>query len=305
MDDFPLINCDFPRDRFKIFSYTKFPTSDIFFEHLKKYNKVLLLSLAAKDNNVWANLVKTKDIGNRLYCINHEVDCFPENSELDKFFKDRTFVLRDGIQFEGKVLPYISPVYFGEYENLVKSKNDVVTFVCIKRKTQLKSKIYEDLFQAFTKLKANGYDNFKLVFTGSMGEDANLYHLDAIKENMEFLGRVPYDQLYALFQKADFMLFNIDLTCEEYMKYLKKGITGAYLNALGFALPAVVEENIAREYDLKDCSIAYSDNLYQAIEKAVLMNNSDYLQLRQNLQTKKVFLMQQSLLNIKKMFKQK
>ena len=94
-------------------------------------------------------------------------------------------------------------------------------------------------------------------------------------------------------------MYNTDNTVNEYSKYLKLGITGSYLLNIAFAKPALVYEELAKAYELTDCSITYTDNLYSAMKKAIEFPQSEYDAMQEKLAETNIELQQQSRENLK------
>lgn len=302
-----LVNCNFPEDKIKIFSFNKFPTCDKFFEYLLRYKYILLATLLCKTNVYYANLIKNNYVlkykKDNLFCINHDVEADPENKTIEDFFSDKTFVLRDKITSGNKIYPFISPVYFGEYKNLIKHKStDKIKFLCVGGNSEKRN--FEELFTAIKKLINEKNYNFEIIFIGTIQDAIKELLTPELLPYIKITGRLTFNELFKYNCEADFLVFNVDKDTSAYDKYAKRGITGAYTTSLGFRLPGLIDQDLAQVYDFDDnMAICYDKGeLYTAFQKALELPDNQYIFMQENLKNYSDNLQISSLNNMKGYF---
>lgn len=306
-----LVSCNFPNDRLKIFSFSKFPIHEPFFENLCRYKYIFLATLLCHASSFYAEELKKNYLikfqKKNLYCINHETNYNDTTINTEKYLINNTFTLRRGINKvtgEG-FYPFISPIYFGEFENLIKpAKNKQIVFLNVSGNYLNNMRNYKSLFEAVGKLLDNGYKNFKIIFIGERNEDILTQISHRMLPYVEFTGRVNFKELYRYSIQSDYILFNVDKSTINYDKYLNRGITGSYSLSLGFLRPGIIDFNLAQSYGLNNgCSICYGDNgLFNAIKTALEITDKEYKNFQSNLLDLSKNLQKESLKNIKEIF---
>ena len=308
IEENPFVNCHFDKNKLKVFSFKKAPTSPEFFTLLSKYKYVLLLSFFfyCSKNEYYIEYLKKNYINHdytNLFVINHEVDYYPESNAIETFFADKTFVLRDGIKKDDRnaPFPFISPIYFGEYTNLIKKKSNTVKFLCIGGNYRKNLRNYENLSSAIKQLNQNNITNFEIYFIGAPDKIFKEY---AEKEliNVHFTGRIDFATLYKYHIESDFIIFNIDKNTCEYERYLHKKISGSYSMSLGFLRPGIIDKQLCLEYKLSNTAITYTESLYDALIEAIMLTDDEFLRLQNNLKNISNQLKEQSLNNLRKYF---
>jgi hypothetical protein len=303
INDNMFVNCNFDSDKFKIYAFSKFPTNDTFFKLLEKYKIVFLSSLLCRDNIYFSDILLKKYKKNNLFCVNHETYLLKDNKDLEDKILTKTFVLRDNIKHLDFNYPYISTIYFGEFGNTLKDKNNSVIFTCFTRNAQKNIRNYKMLFSAVDKLLAENISNFKIQFTGLKKDDVIEFINETNASKFEFLGKLSYKQLYETMLQTDFVLFNIDYTTSDYQKYLKKGITGSYSLSIGFNRPPIIDSDLADAYHLSEMSFLYDkDKLFYALSDAILCTNSEYRNKQNNILKLNKKLSSESISNIRSLF---
>lgn len=298
------IDCNFDPALLNIYSFTKFPTDELFFNILSKHRFVFLSTLHCKYNDYFARIFKEKYCichnKNNYACINHELYIHEELKDLDDYFFNNTFALRPNILCNNNKLPFIAPIYFGLHEDLFKNtKNNYVTFLSMSRQKSTSLKNYEALFQAVNKLIKFNIKNFKIIFTGLTKDNLKQFLTQENENFVELLEKVPFKKLYEQVKKSDYVLYNIDKTSSDYIKYINMGTTATYLHNLGFIRPAVVDTVLAEKYFIADCSITYGENeLFNALKKAIELSNEEYITLQKKINVLAQSLTDQSVKNI-------
>lgn len=307
------VNCNFNTDKFRIFWFKRPFTQPIFYEFLNNYKYILLTSLTYLDTldcfyqyyakYLIENYLK-KYNKNNLYVLSHEVDYNNNMAEVEEFFLNKTFVLRPNIYKDkmSKSFPFITPSYFGNFDIQHNKKNNNAKFLCIGGTYKKNLRNFDILLDTVKKLSKNYANKFEIIY---IGNPDNEFRKRTEKENIniKFTGRISFDEMYKYILTSDFILFNIDKNSVEYERYLTKKISGSYSLTLGFLCPGIVDEKLACAYNLKGGSITYSDeNLYDAMEKAIKMNNTEYQKLVDYLKQLNKSLQELSIKNIKECF---
>lgn len=305
-----LINCRFPENKFTAFTFSKFPISDAFFRHLLKYKYVFLLSLLCSGYIYYAKVLMDKYFTNnqkKLFVINHEIDYDKTTTNIENDLKNNTFVLRDQIKYsDSRSLPFISPIYFGEYSNILKMKNNTVTkIICIGGTYQNNLRNFDNLFSIINNLITNKILNFEITFVGCKQKLIDNYTNETNKPYIRSLERVDFKTLYQEVLNTDFILFNIDSSTSLYEQYLKKKISGSYSLTVGFCRPGIVDYNLAKEYKIENGSIVYNSKseLYNAICKAINIDSQSYKNMQEYLFDHSNTLKEKSIKNLQQKLK--
>ena len=116
---------------------------------------------------------------------------------------------------------------------------------------------------------------------------------------IDIRGFLPFDEMNKTIINSDFLMYNTDNTVNEYSKYLTLGITGSYSLNIAFIKPALVYEELAKAYELDDCSILYTNDLYSAMKKAIDFPQGEYDIMPKKLIAKNQKLQEKSRNNLK------
>jgi hypothetical protein len=131
------------------------------------------------------------------------------------------------------------------------------------------------------------------------------WEIESIPENIlkyfDIKPRLPFDEMYGELENSDFFLPLLDPTNESHFRYTKTGVTGGAQLVYGFLKPPVVCRDFAKFYswDEKN-SIIYDDvSLEEGMKQAILITNSDYKSLQNNMKRLQDGIYKQSLKNLK------
>ncbi|MDR1167963.1 MAG: hypothetical protein LBK53_03615 [Heliobacteriaceae bacterium] len=303
-----LVNCNFPSDRFKMFEFAHFPIKQEFYDFLVNYEYLFLMTVLTHDGFHYALSLERNFLQkynkNNLYCISHELSSLnnrTETFESRMVDKNRVFVLRDKIKYKEKELPFVSPVYFGDIK--ITSKNKKTKFISIGGVWKKGLRNFDNLFNTMKKLHENNIRNFEIIFVGVDKVSLEAYITPEIQPYITLIGRVPYNQLFNCVEDADFILFNSDPTTKDFDKYMHYGITGNYMHTLAFQTPGLIYEELGNEYLLDNTrAIHYTNDLYDAMKKAIEISPEQYEQMQNNLGELKETLMAESFKNMKQAF---
>ncbi len=164
------LRCDFDKDKFRQFSFPIMPTNQAFYEILKQYKYIFLMTMFTHDgyyyiNNLEKNLIKKYNRDN-VYCIDHDFMSIQKNIEtIEQRFlnNNKVFVLRNNIMYENKILPFVSPTYFGKV-NITQKNTDIFNFISIGGGLQNNLRNFKLLFETVNQLINKGITNFKITF---------------------------------------------------------------------------------------------------------------------------------------------
>ena len=207
--------------------------------------------------------------------------------------------MRDNIKYNNKNLPFISPIYLGDYKLDKHILNNKKEFVCVGGSLQDNLRNLDLLFKSINKLIGEGINNFKVIFVGTTEKNLENWLTDINRPFIDIRGFLPFDEMNKTIINSDFLMYNTDNTVNEYSKYLTLGITGSYSLNIAFAKPALVYDELAKAYELADSSITYTDDLYSAMKKAIELSQSEYDIMQEKLIAKNQKLQQQSRENLK------
>lgn len=304
--DNSLCRCSFDVNRFHEFVFPQMPETEEFFDILTKYSYVFVMTMFTHNGYNFLNSLEKgfmqKYQRDNVYCIDHDFVSLQKNMQsIEQRFlnQDKVFVLRDGIEYNGKTLPFVSPIYFGQSK--ITPKNDKTNFICVGGGWQNNLRNFKLLFENINNLIENAHTDFKVTFIGATRTMLEEFITPLNESFLDIRGFAPFSELYDCMEQADFILFNIDDTCNEFEKYLKLGITGSYSLAIGFSKPAIIFEPLVSVYGMEGAVISYTKaTLGNAMEQAIMLSKQNYEQLQKNMRLLNETCMSRSLNNMKK-----
>lgn len=196
-------------------------------------------------------------------------------------------------EYRGIRIPVINPHYFGAFED----KPLGVHRVFITVGTQYRN--FRTLVEAVNRLESLGYRNFRVQVVGGGALREKYAHAS---ERVEFLGRMPFPELYRRLAAADFYLCLLDPNSMEHQRYLNGTTTGARQLLLGFLKVPVIQEKFAKAYGFSALNAilfaenGLADGMQQALETPVPM----YKQLKTRLAELREAIEAESLENLKR-----
>lgn len=265
-------------------------------ENLSKYKCIFITSyyLYYVSSN-WPSVkdyIKNIDKKNKnMIIMEHHLDLVNE-----KGIKNNKIVVMHNLQ-PNKFPIYINPHYFGDVK--ITSKNDNITKFIIVGWIESHRKNFDLLFNGFNKLLQNGFTNFKLIIVGkgNITSDIGLLY-----QYIDVKGRLNYPDMYKEIEEADFFIPLLDNENPEHYRYLKYGVSGSFQLIYGFRKPCILHTKFSETYGINNNnSILYDKNEYffEAIKKAVNMNNDEYSNMQHNLGLYADDLYRKSLENLK------
>lgn len=229
-----------------------------------------------------------------LYTIAHNVS--DAEKYLSSFNQKHIFGVGDKL----KDYPRLNPILFGKL-NKQNKKHNITTFITVGGITKQR-KNHDILFKSMEILLDKGY-KFNVIIVGSGGKFNNISK--KIRPYLYTPGRQVSDKMFRLMEKSDFFLTLWDKKIESQIKYGKNHISGSSQLIYAFNKIPLVQKEFADFYDFNDKnSIIYEDdNLADAMEQAILMNDKQYLKLYNELDKLSKSVYEESKQNIKKMIK--
>ena len=255
---------------------------------IKKYDYILLETFFKKEKKLFKELHL---YNNNSIFIFHEIELFDKYFTKSKYFnKNRVWTLGNssiGLQ--------VNPHYFGNIP--IKGKSKKTKFFL----TSTIKRDYKSLIESVNLLHKENL-NFEIIVTGRVSS-FNSNRISAnISNNFIFNHHVSYSKLYQLVDNSDYIIILLSPDNKYDEEYKTKKVTGSYQLSLGFNKPCLINNEFADYYDLNSQnSLIYNNkNLYIAMKKAILMNNSEYKKIQHNLQIKKKELYNISVNNVKR-----
>ncbi|MFQ6729932.1 MAG: glycosyltransferase [Alphaproteobacteria bacterium] len=228
-----------------------------------------------------------------LYTIAHNTRDI--DNKYKKFNQNHIF----GLGRRLKDFPCTNPHLFGNIQKN-STKHNPTTFITVGG-INPKRKNHDILLSATQELVTKGLD-FKVIIVG----DGKLKNIpDSIKNNIIVTGRQISHNMFTLMESSDFFLTLWDKNNPDHNKYKTDQVSGSPQLIYAFNKIPLVQKEFADFYDFNDKnSIIYEDdNLADAMEQAILMNDKQYLKLYNELDKLSKSVYEESKQNIKKMIK--
>ena len=228
-----------------------------------------------------------------LYTIAHNT------RDIDNKYKNFNQKHIFGLGRRLKDFPCTNPHLFGNIQKN-STKHNPTTFITVGG-INPKRKNHDILLSATQELVTKGLD-FKVIIVG----DGKLKNIpESIKNNIIVTGRQISHNMFTLMESSDFFLTLWDKNNPDHNKYKTDQVSGSPQLIYAFNKIPLVQKEFADFYDFNDKnSIIYEDdNLANAMEQAILMNDKQYLKLYNELDKLSTSVYEESKQNIKKMIK--
>ena len=255
---------------------------------IKKYDYILLETFFEEEKKLFKELHL---YNNNSIFIFHEIELFDKYFTKSKYFnKNRVWTLGNssiGLQ--------VNPHYFGNIP--IKGKSKKTKFFL----TSTIKRDYKPLIESVNLLHKENL-NFEIIVTGRVSSFNSSCISSNISNNFIFNHNVSYSKLYQLVDNSDYIIILLSPDNKYDEKYKTKKVTGSYQLSLGFNKPCLINNEFADYYDFNSQnSLIYNDiNLYSAMKKAILMNNTEYKKILHNLQIKTKEVYNISINNVKR-----
>lgn len=228
-----------------------------------------------------------------LYTIAHNT------RDIDNKYKNFNQKHIFGLGRRLKDFPCTNPHLFGNIQKNP-TKHNPTTFITVGG-INPKRKNHDILLSATQELVTKGLD-FKVIIVG----DGKLKNIpDSIKNNIIVTGRQISHNMFTLMESSDFFLTLWDKNNPDHNKYKTDQVSGSPQLIYAFNKIPLVQKEFADFYDFNDKnSIIYEDdNLADAMEQAILMNDKQYLKLYNELDKLSKSVYEESKQNIKNLIK--
>lgn len=234
----------------------------------------------------------------------HTTDHVEEQNTWDLYNQGRIFFLND-FEFNGKKGKMLAPIYFGSVDKK-HNKNKKTRFILVGHFWKYMHN-HRWIFNIIDKLKQRKLKDFEIIMIGegeyTYHKEKRWYrHLTPLRYNkyLKVLGKLEFDKMFEEVNNSDFLCPMLDEAYDGHSHYLTKCTSGARNLSLGLNIPTVINEKFAKVYHLETGSVLYTENnIVEAMEKAIKMNNDDYQKMKTELQKTADEIYNKSLKNLK------
>ncbi len=198
-----------------------------------------------------------------------------------------------------KRIEMVNPCYFYPVKTNY-NKNTTTRFVVIGKLAPSRKNM--ELFnETFSEILNNKIAKFELVVLG----DADMkYFQKSLVPYINIKGHVNFDTMYKELEKSDFILPLFDPEMNSHNRYIERGTSGSFQLCYGFRKPMVIASKFAEPNLLnnKNSIIYYKNSDFKnAVLEAIKMNDSDYANLVQNLDSLYKSIYSESLNNLREL----
>ncbi len=190
----------------------------------------------------------------------------------------------------------VNPHYFGKVKITPKSK-DITKFIVVGGISSWRKNY--DLLIASVRRLAKLTDKFKVIVVGA-GQKLQIDG-DAAKY-FDIRGRLPYREMFAAMEEADFFLCLLDPENPDHDRYVSMGTSGSFQLIYGFAKLCLIQSKFAAAYEFNHTnSLVYENNadLVPLMQQAIEMDGAAYARLQSELKNKAKNIRERSLRNLK------
>ena len=197
-------------------------------------------------------------------------DDIPNDAPAAIQLREHTFLLT-ATSWRGHEIPMLNPHRFGAIHRPAPGKRKVLVTV---GRLNSKTRDVKTLLDALMEIGRS--DEFELWIVGRM----KTYQTQVWPSNVHATGYLTFDQMYAVLEKADFLLALLDPQTQS--SYLDGCTSGSRQLALGFGIIPVIHRAFAQPYGFTEQNaILHEDNgLAKAIQTALDLSPEDTAQKR-------------------------
>ena len=254
----------------------------------RKYKFLFLITLDIFKINFYKKLGYYEH-PNTLFIIHHINELYSVG--IEKYILEKkVFSLID----TQKIL-YLNPSYFGHFKLCFRKNKKVKFFI-----TSTKNRNYDYFLNGVYFLKNNSLD-FEINVVGRCGKFGIDYVPKELRKYFKFYRRIPYQKMYEIVLKSDFIILNLYPRKEDNIYKFYRSTGNAQLS-YGFCKPALVEKSFSSIYKFSEKnSIIYNNNdISLAMMKAATISKKKYKILCKNLNLLRKKIFDISLNNLKK-----
>ena len=259
---------------------------------IKNYNYILLQS------NYPMNLELYDELGifqlNNTIFVSHELVLFNKDYSNYSLYFNEERILTLGNFSKGL---QVNPHYFGNIK--IKVKNSRIRFFL----TSTLNRNYTHIIKSAEQLKKENF-NFEIIITGrsSVFNSSIIPHF--LNDSFSFNLGVSYSKLYQFVEQSDYIIIPLDPKNQYDNIYKNSKVSGSIQLMFGFLKPAIINQEFAEFNNLNtENSLIYNNsNIYNAMRKAILLDNKEYKKLQKNLRSLEKCIFRTSMDNLKKIF---
>jgi len=199
---------------------------------------------------------------------------------------------------------WISPVELGTVKH-DRLGADRPTAFCVQGNVAYDRRNYDSLLDAVGRLTSTGVKNFRIQIIGrNDSPDGEKLKKDIASQGLGDLfqfshGELNYRNYYGSIARTDFMLPLVDWSSADYEAYFKDKLSTSMQTALAFGVVPIVHADLAEMYGVTDESFTYSDDLADAMIKAIKASEDELCAMRRGLAQKRAELLERSKDNLK------
>ncbi len=270
--------CRMPRNsRFRIFKYNYSNIDEILKNKNILHYKHIIITTAIHNYTPQISVIEqypTLKKHPSIYIIEHDIKDISKNKEENYLISNRIITLWN---FHKGIM--INPHYFGKTKITAKSRKS--TFIVVGN-IEAKRKNHKILFDSIEALHKKN-KNFNVIIIGR-NKDNNYKIKDNIKEHLTITGYLNFPKMFKYMEKADFFIPLLDNNNQDHNRYLESGVSGSIQLILGFKKIPIIQQKFADFYGFNSSNgIIYTENLTNAMEKALELNQTNYSQKQFNL----------------------
>jgi hypothetical protein len=179
------------------------------------------------------------------------------------------------------------PVFFFDRAVPRLAYNEGKRRFCVQGYFDPKRRHYGQFLEALTALRAEGRTNFEVVVMGrnfgrTFRDFAKQVREAGLADHVSYTWKgIGYRRYYRLLNSVDFVLPLI--SPESHGTYFRSKSTSSIAAAVGFNALPIAHEKLAQSYSLGDIAITYTQDLADALRRALDLSDVDLAQRRQQL----------------------
>ncbi|MEM4395456.1 MAG: glycosyltransferase family 2 protein [Thermoplasmata archaeon] len=273
--------------------------------HFRNYDLLIFNSIEPKEI-----LQRISHISVPTIAVIHSGSLLKDDIDYINFFMNP---IRKPIVLSPHISKFLSPtinvqwIWCVDIFEYPKIKKIDKTYFCVIEDLEFRRCNYESLIEAVEKLVAEGIQDFHIIVVSKKYTKYGLTFKQIVKDKKldKFFTfsktGIMYKEFYDLVAKAHFILPLIDLTKNESKPYFSEKNISSVNIAISFGTVPIIHKQLAQIYGIEDSSIKYEDGkLIDALKQAINTDEKTFEYMRNNLLSKKEILLNQSILNIKK-----
>ncbi|MCV2879206.1 hypothetical protein OE699_10090 [Sedimentimonas flavescens] len=228
----------------------------------------------------------------RLLLVEHDIRRQTESGDRDS----NPITLRAFPEADFKTV-VVNPHDFGRTK--LHEKTPGKTYFVMVGASRSKRRNQSIVYEAFSRLVADGTKNFELRLIGKPGKEEVPGQLAPY---VKVLGRLGFSRLYEEIENADFLITAFQAENPEHSPYRESKTSGSFQLCYGFSKPCIVQREFAVGTALSASNSLFygaDEEMAVAISRAIHMPETDYALMRDTMSENAKELALQSLANLK------